>query len=750
MSPGRILSVAVVVICASLCCGTGVAGAVPPGRQYEMVSPVYKGGFGVLRIEAVAADGESVVYYSPGAFDGAPAGPTAGTFMDYLARRGASEWSTTPLMPPATLLAHWERVDVSPSLGVLFAIGEPGQDSENALPVADLLLHPTELPDILSNWELLYKLESVAPKKAISVEERDADPDFCHVVLASGEPLLTEAIETSNQRYEFNRGCNGESPSLKLIGVNNRDKLIEPGCGVDVGVENYAFNGENTFNAVSTDGSEVFFTDCLSGPTQATSPHQLYVRLGDSRTVEVSRPLVEVGATSETCDEVPCEEAPKRASAEFQGGSEDGSRVFFTAPLKPGQAPLVPGDTDVSNNLYMATIGCGRSRPDCSAAEREVVSLAEVSSDSNGGQANVQGVLRVAPDGERVYFVATGDLLSPAQQQALASEGRAVPQVGADNLYVYNGSGTSAPGTVEFVGGLCVAPERSGDVQDIHCPSGESDAPLWSSDSSESQTGGAEGKFLVFATSAQLTGDDTNATRDVYRYDAETDALERVSTGEGGYQANGNGGLLGKHIIAGNHGASGEQGAVHTQYEMNSRAITEDGARIVFTSAEPLSPAASNGVENAYEWHENPGGDGGSVSLINSGSGEEAVDDVVISPSGLSVFFDTVEGLVPQDTDGAPDLYDARLEQPGEGAPPAEAKRRSCEGGDACQGPLTNPAPLLVPGSVVQAPGQNVVPLAHKVTAAKPKQKCKRGYKRNKRGRCVKVKKAKTSKGGRL
>ena len=34
---------------------------------------------------------------------------------------------------------------------------------------------------------------------------------------------------------------------------------------------------------------------------------------------------------------------------------------------------------------------------------------------------------RVAPDGSRVYFVASGDLLSEAEQETLESEGRPVP-----------------------------------------------------------------------------------------------------------------------------------------------------------------------------------------------------------------------------------------------------------------------------------------------------------------------------------
>lgn len=725
----RLAGAFVVVWTVSLCIA-GMASALPAGREYEMVSPVFKGGFGAPAIQAVAPAGEAVAFYSPGAFAGAPGGVN---LIDYLARRGSSGWSTAPVMPPASLMANVEAKDVSPSLGMVFAMGKPGASSESALRVEDLLLHPTGLPDDASGWEQVGGLEPVVQKTGLSVQQKGSDPSFCHVLLASTtDILLPEAENTLGQLYELDSGCGGGQGSLKLVGMNNQGKLLNPGCGVDVGVEDYAFNGVNTFGAVSADGGEVFFTDCLSGSTSSTSPHQLFVRLAGSRTVEISKPFV----LPETCSEVPCAGVLERGSAEFAGASEDGSRVFFSAPLAAGQPPLVSGTTDASNNLYTATIGCPQSRPECSATEREVTSLTEVSRNPNGGAADVRGVLRVAPDGQRAYFVAGGDLLIPTQQQALEGEGRPVPHAGADNLYMYDG--TTSPGTIAFVGDLCSGKELSGSTEDIRCPSTTgTDTLLWSSDRSEAQTAGPDGRFLVFSTYAQLGADDANAARDVYRYDAQTGALERVSVGEGGYKANGNGGLLGSKILPGNHGVGEEGAPVRSQYEMNSRAISEDGSRIVFVSPEPLSPLASNGLANVYEWDEAAGGSGGSVSLVSSGSGEEPVEDVVISPDGSSVVFDTVEGLVPQDTDGLPDVYDARL---GGGFPSAAAERRPCEG-DACQGPLTNPAPLLVPGSVSQAPGESVRPAKKTVIKKKTKRKCRRGYGRNRRGNCVKIKK---------
>src|SRR6202042_3621246 len=102
----------------------------------------------------------------------------------------------------------------------------------------------------------------------------------------------------------------------------------------------------------------------------------------------------------------------------------------------------------------------------------------------------------------------------------------------------------------------------------------------------------------------------------------------------------------------------------------------------------------------------------------------------------------TSEGLVPQDLDGEGDVYDARL---GSGFAPASAPVEPCSG-DACQCPLTNPAPLLVPGSAVQTPGGNL-PAPAPVKAATPKKKttvrCARG-KRMQHHECVRQKKTKS------
>jgi hypothetical protein len=399
----------------------------------------------------------------------------------------------------------------------------------------------------------------------------------------------------------------------------------------------------------------------------------------------------------------------------------DGSRVFFTT-IAPLTGEVEPGVVEAAaNNLYMATIGCPGTVPSdpqsCEASQREVTSLVRVSRPRlAGGPAEMQGVVSVAADGSRVYFVAHGVL-----GEAPNAQGQS-PIRGADNLYVYN----SGSHSVAFVADLCSGPARSGAQEDPHCPHGLQEgladaSMLWRNSGPEAQST-RSGAFLVFASYGRLLPGDTDDAKDLYRYDAETGGLERISTGEAGYHANGNDSTFSADI--GPFGLAAEN--LHSN--MGRGAISEDGSRIVFSTAEQLSPKAHNtGRLNVYEWHE------GSVSLVSTGTAEE--DDVQpsITPSGNDIFFDTSQGLVPQDTDGLRDVYDARLNG---GFPEAPTAPQRCEG-EACYGPLTNPAPLLVPGSVSQAPGETLAAPVEKravsVKKAKPKKRKHRGRRRTKR-----------------
>jgi hypothetical protein len=721
--------------------------ALSEGRVYEMVSPVYKAGYRA-GLSYVAPDGETVVFQSVGSFAGDPNDDAVLNY--YVAHRGGSGWSTDSVSPPATLLPKFEEFDFSPTLSTsLVAQAKLGPNSgyaDSESQEGEFRLHDTALPDEGANFALAGEvLKPLTPTSgSFLLGYHDASPDFSHIIFSesSGEEkyLLPEAAGSLSRLYDLSSA--GAAGDLGLVGLDNQREVIYPDrCEPELG------NGgirDSQYNAVSSDGEEIFFSVGLvagrsgaAASATACGEHaQLFMRVGGERTVEVSRPLDAstpyggcVGEVGEAPGEVPCKGAVSRPSAEFQGASENGDRVFFTT-----SASLLPGST--SNNLYMATIGCPGGGEACEPSQREVTGLVQASSGLE--PAEVQNVIAVAPDGSHMYFVARGVLNADAN-----SEG-AVPLKGADNLYVYDSSSAGAP---VFIGDLCSGPEESGVVQDVQCPaglttgkSGRNDTLMWLeskkheaqvNDCVEPEASCETGRFLLFSAYAQLAASDTDTAKDVYRYDALTGVLDRVSVGEAGSSENGNGDLFDATIPR-----TTERNGVAVQHDLDSRAITQNGSRVVFSSAEPLSPAATEGVVNAYEWHRMPGQSEGSVSLVSPGS--SPVEQVVISSSGRDVFFETAQGLIPQDTDGLADVYDARI---GGGFPQSPVEPESCAG-DACRGPLTNPAPLLVPGSVSQAPGGNFAAPTKVVVVSKPKKKPKPKKKVKPKGKRKRAKRA--------
>jgi hypothetical protein len=158
--------------------------------------------------------------------------------------------------------------------------------------------------------------------------------------------------------------------------------------------------------------------------------------------------------------------------------------------------------------------------------------------------------------------------------------------------------------------------------------------------------------------------------------------------------------------------------------------VADDGS-VYFDSVDPLVPQAVSGALNVYEYRE------GNVSLISSGQDTRGTYLDFISPSGDDVFFQTYSQLVPRDADSQEDTYDARVDGGFSEPPPSPL----CEG-DACQGPLSGAPVLLSPGSEFQAGGENVTvgsPVATEVSskavkgAPKAKKKAQRKQYKHKR-----------------
>jgi hypothetical protein len=386
--------------------------------------------------------------------------------------------------------------------------------------------------------------------------------------------------------------------------------------------------GRTIVNAMSDDGDVMFLT--CHDDIYDTSLDALYARVNGTTTVDLSGPR---------CSRLP-NDPRGECKVQFQGANAAGTRAYFTT-----DEPLVSGDTDDTNDLYECEIPTGLAPV---GTVNPCPSLREVSGAVTG--ANVLGVALVSDDGSRVYFTATGVLASN-----LGANG-ASAAAGDHNLYVWTRDASHPEGEMRFVTKL----DTGGNFQATD-----------------------DGRYLVFATNDPLIDHgpqaDTDTASDVYRYDAETGELLRLSTdfdGEGGNEPG--------------------QDANFTSVG----AMSDDGSSVVFMTAESLALNDTNGTVDTYLWHD------GRVSLISSGrpSDDQAAVlnnpfgsvpqiQAVISPSGNDVYFTTTAQLVPGDVDTVMDTYDARVDG-GFFTPP----QTPCSE-ETCQGPAS-PLPLpLIPGS---------------------------------------------------
>lgn len=691
--------VASVTLCVSLLSvATARSASLPEGRAYEQVSPEFKAGYPVASrsgFSAFALDGESAKFVSIGAFSGSG---EDFALNPYLGRRTTSGWVTSPLFPPATGGEFWNAPEeFSPNLSSFEYLVSPGS---------------TAIEDLLSPTNAVWVRQTNGSSTQASlpmtteggVESSSsvlgASLNLSHFLLAHSD-TPPQHFFPGDETAEGVQLFEADSSSVRLVDVDNGGAQLTKNCNVRLGGP----LGGQAFDAVSQpNAAEVFFSVC---------DKELYVRVDGTKTIKLA------------------------SNGVFQGASEGGERVFFTT-----SESLVAEDKDSANDLYMATIGCsgGGEGEGCGSLPREVTSIVLVSHDPTLGHMAEVGrrVLAVSRDGLHAYFVAKGVL-----SDGVNVEGEGAAE-GADNLYAYDGS--TPAGNISFIGKLCSGPEKSGVVADEHCPSSLNEKPngpshgaindleLWESSDTHQVQATSDGHFLVFTTYAQLVSKgpdkDADASADIYRYDATTGSLNRVSIGEAGADGNGNNDAFNANLAQMEF-----RGSLPEQFELGSRAITENGSIVVFTTAEPLSSHAVNGQPDVYLWRE------GSVSMISSGTAEEPDVEPVITPSGRDLFFSTSAGLVPGDTDGLRDIYDARI---GGGFPIPAASREPCSG-DGCQGPLSTPGVVTVPGSASQAP-ENEMPTAPSKSKPVTKGKPVKHKKVTKRSKKIKAKRGRGTK----
>ena len=699
----------------------------PECRAYETVSPPYKEGYPML-LSSYAADGEQAILYSLGNLAGADgAGENALQGNMYLDQRGSDGWKLTPLNPPSSefvgqyfLAAEaddgmtlWEQH--TPQQGY----GDRGLYVRSAAGVFSFI-GPLQPPSLVEE----------EPSNALHVntvgedEPLAATSDYGHVVMdaVGGSEAYwsfdrTQGIDGS--LYEYS-GTGNQQPVLVAVSGSKGSTQLLGLCSARLGGSGLGNGGSqesSAFNALSADGESVFFTvlpGVCGAPTPATA--EVYGRLHGALSSPLAAETVHV-STSE-CS-VGC---GGESGKNFEGASEDGKIVYFTSTQKlTDDAADNVASGDATEGAGCAgtpgEAGCNLYKYDFNAPEGERLTVVE--------DGDVLGVVDLAENGQRVYFVSRSQLAGSGEN----GYGK-TPLAEQPNLYVYD----NVSGKTTFIATLA-----------------ESDGSDWRRIFERPvQVTGEDGRFLLFTSRMEgLTPDDETTKNQLFEYDAVSGELVRVSKGEEGYNANGNGGTETLQV------GPVETHSATTDFKSgtNQRSISVDGQTVFFSSKDRLSAravSAEEGCSSIYEFHAGAGGllEQGSVHLISDGRDTQlnkgrscGAQFQNMDASGGDVLFTTADPLIASDTDnGQRDVYDARV---GGGFPLALTGEASC-GGASCEGATSAPPPLFgAPSSAGLTGAGNLAP-PPPAPAAKAKapikrqiSKCARGKKLS-RGRCVK------------
>ncbi len=469
---------------------TGPSSHLPDCRAYEMVSPPYKDA-GLVKASVIGPDGSSALLEVNSGFgeaEGFQDASLAGPAAFYSTQRTASGWVTTSDNLPASEYVPFLLLGFSDFTG-------SNQDGQATLFMDHGVWQPANSIDLImrrpdrSIVDVGPALPPVqtSPYAALNNFGNGISVDASHIFFTMFADFwpFDDTIEGDVSLYEY-IGYGNTTPLL--VGVDSEGKQISR-CGTTLG--GFHSDGSSSQNAVSADGSTVFFTAaaCGSPPNGSPPVAEVFARIDNglpgARTVAISEP------SKEDC--LGCDTEPGvLANGSFEGASEDGTKAFFATTQ-----PLLGGDT--SKNLYEYDL-------DAPAGERVVRVSAGDSTVSNPA-AGVQSVTAISNDGSHVYFTATGALTSTPNAEGEAAE----PNAG--NLYVYERDAQFPSGRIAFIAKN--AGVREADVT-------------------------PDGRFLVFTSSADLTPDDTSTARQVFEYDAQTGALVRVSIGQDGFNHNGN------------------------------------------------------------------------------------------------------------------------------------------------------------------------------------------------------------------
>jgi hypothetical protein len=740
----------------------GSGSALPDGRQWELVSPPNKHGALIIPLPGTlqaSASGDGIAFGANVPTEQGAPGYT--DIEQVLSKRDANGWSARDISPPHKSMAgtqstaHSEYLFFSSDLSssLVFPQGEDIELGEDSTLLSGRASEPTPYVRHESSCDLPASssecyMPVVTGKEGFAdvppgtrfggfreIEIDGASPDMHHVVMRSSVALTATPLpmneESQEQRlaqeeYEWSADTpTGEA--LQLVSV-----LPENEGGGPARVENIV--GEVTQNllgaskhAISDDGSRIVWK------TTGSIKSAIYLR--DTTKEETVR----------LDERQPGLPSGSGSHPEFKIASSDGSRVFFTGFDQSERLTAESGTQE--QDLYECEIVEEAARLKCD--------LSDLSPESGGHSAEVQGVLGASEDGSYVYFVANGVLGNGAEHGATqgSCDGGNNPVGATCNLYEYH------DGTVTFIATL----------------SGE-DEQAWHGTDRVTARVSPDGHYVAFMSDRSLTGyenRDVNSGKpdiEVYMYEASSERLACAScnpTGArptgveaGEFQSTNHSNLVdiqggagaafggadygSENWVAANLPAGVSLGSNESLYQ--PRALSDNG-RLFFNSSDALVPQDVNGQEDVYEFESQGVGDcsvssvtfkpssDGCIGLISSGESPEETGFMDASEGGGDVFFLTTSRLTSQDYDTSIDVYDAHQCSPSAPCIAQPVSIPPCSSGDSCKAPPSlQPSIFGAPASATFSGTNNPI-----TSSSKSRVKSKSLTRAQKRARALKT-----------
>jgi hypothetical protein len=640
---------------------TGPAARLADCRAYEMVTPVNKNNtdiFGLLNLNnnlvqhnQSASSGEAITYTTSQGFADTEGAPYV---SQYVADRTPGGWGNRSITPPQGI----SRQNAGKRIDLEFQVFSADLCTSLLNHYTDPPLAPGATEGIPNTYRRSncgpahYGTVSTVPP-ATGIEE----PPFIYGLSANGGCGLYGVAGGS--LYET---CEGSSHLINVLPDGTESLNATAGTNTVPGgsAQEIALRFGNYQNAISTDGSRVYWT------SQPAGPGPLYVRENAQAAQSALGPGDECLEAAKACTITVSESA----KSYFWGASPSGSHAVYTIE-ESGLQELYEFDAATGSSTLLA--------------------------------GEVAGVMGVDDQADRTYFVS---------KESIGGEGTA----GKPNLYLYDSTKAGAA-RFRLIGTVSAADAAFGFTENRRL------GLVQQAPSHRVARLTPDGLHAVFSAYAPLTGyDNTDAVSgeadlEVFAYDATANggagSLKCISCNPSGQRPQGFNidFELGKEP---NWTAGLIPPAETSLYA--SRAVSNNGSRVFFNSYDALLPADTNGRQDVYEW-EAPGSgpaearcteasasysppNGGCLTLVSSGESSTDSEFVDASPDGRDVFFKTAASLVAQDP-GLIDIYDARE---GGGFPTPAGQQAPCEG-EACQSPGAPPRASTPSSTSFSGPG---------------------------------------------